>query len=406
MSVLWRNYPEIAECKQWGQQMTHGTSEQAEKRLKEAKERYEILLRNIPDAVYSTLPGEQGTTTFMSEKWRDWTGYSPEDFYHAPRMQSGCIHPEDRDKAGRAYSEAHKAGREYVLEYRVVHKDTQQVRYLRDHGVPVLDEAANLTRYDGIVRDVTERKLVEQQREKLLSELEAKNAELERFTYTVSHDLKGPLLTIKGFSGYLMEDAAGGCTERLKEDIGRIDSAAAKMQQLLDELLALSRIGRVVNPPAEVSLGDLVREAVSAVAFRVESDGVQIRISPHLPVVYGDGPRLVQALQNLIENAAKFMGDQAKPRIEIGARQEGDEVLCFVRDNGMGIDPKYHDRVFGLFDKLDQDVTKSTGIGLSLVKRIIEVHGGRIWIESQGPGRGSTFWFTLPQKGGSSDGES
>ncbi|HYW80645.1 MAG TPA: ATP-binding protein, partial [Thermoguttaceae bacterium] len=113
-----------------------------------------------------------------------------------------------------------------------------------------------------------------------------------------------------------------------------------------------------------------------------------------LPVVFGDRLRLREVLQNLIDNAVKYMGDQPQPRVEIGWRPDGDETVYYVRDNGVGIDPCYHEKVFGLFDQLDQKVVGS-GIGLSLVKRIVEVHGGLIWVESEGSGRGSTFCFTL-----------
>ena len=113
-----------------------------------------------------------------------------------------------------------------------------------------------------------------------------------------------------------------------------------------------------------------------------------------MPVVLGDRVRLLQVYQNLIGNAVKFMGDQAEPRVEIGRRQDGTETVFFVRDNGMGIDPKYHDKIFGLFERLDVQVS-GTGIGLQLVKRIVEVHGGRVWVESEGQAKGSTFCFTL-----------
>lgn len=232
--------------------------------------------------------------------------------------------------------------------------------------------------------------------ENIIAELEAKNAELERFTYTVSHDLKSPLITINGFLGLLEKDAAKGDTVRMKGDIQRIRGATEKMQQLLDDLLELSRIGRLVNPPEMIPLGELAREALALVAGQIAERGVQVGITPDLPVVHGDRPRLLEVLQNLIDNAVKFMGDQPEPRVEIGAKQTQGETVCYVRDNGMGIEPRYQDKVFGLFERLDK-TTQGTGIGLALVKRIVEVHGGRIWVQSEGLGHGSTFYFTLPQ---------
>ena len=246
-------------------------------------------------------------------------------------------------------------------------------------------------------QDITERKRAEAEREKLIAELEAKNAELERFTYTVSHDLKSPLITIRGFVGYLEQEALSGNTDRLKSDVKRISDATSKMQLLLDDLLDLSRIGRLINPPQEVSFYDLAREAAELVAGQIVQREVQVEIDPQLPAVYGDRARLIEVLQNLIDNAVKFMGDQPVPKIIIGSQVKNGETVFSVRDNGVGIEPQYHFKVFGLFDKLDAH-SAGTGIGLALVKRIIEVHGGRIWVESGGPGTGSAFCFTLPLK--------
>jgi PAS domain S-box-containing protein len=247
-----------------------------------------------------------------------------------------------------------------------------------------------------IVRDITTRKRAEDERERLIADLEAKNAELERFTYTVSHDLKSPLVTIRGFLGYLENDAVSGNLARLHTDLGRISRAADKMQQLLNDLLELSRIGRLMNLPEEISLETIVHEAVELVRGRLKAHHIQVQIAPNLPVVYGDRLRLVETVQNLIDNACKFMGNQPQPRVEIGVDEAQDQPVFFVRDNGIGIDPAYHNQIFGLFNKLDPQ-SEGTGVGLALVKRIIEMHGGKIWVESDGIGQGATFYFTLPK---------
>jgi PAS domain S-box-containing protein len=246
------------------------------------------------------------------------------------------------------------------------------------------------------VRDITERKRAEQERERLIHELEAKNDELTQFTYTVSHDLKSPLVTINGFLGYLEKDTAAGDLERVKRDRQRIEEAVNKMQNLLTELLELSRIGRMMNTPETVSFGDLIHDALEIVHGRLSARGVTVQTQPDLPPVHGDRQRLTEVLQNLLDNAAKYMGDQANPVIEVGQRgEEAGHAIFFVRDNGIGIAPEFHERVFGLFNKLDAR-TEGTGIGLALVKKIVEVHGGRIWVESQ-VGQGATFYFTLGQ---------
>ncbi len=240
--------------------------------------------------------------------------------------------------------------------------------------------------------------------EDLVDELEAKNTELERFTYTVSHDLKSPLITIRGFMGLLEQDARKGDWQRVGQDMERIHNAADKMAQLLHELLELSRVGRLKNDPEDIPMSVLAQEAVDLAAGRIVERGVEVEIAGDLPTVRGDRPRLLEVVQNLVENAVRYMGDQPSPRLEVGWRDQATPVF-FVRDNGIGIEPRFHRKVFELFERLDSEI-EGTGIGLALVQRIVEVHGGRVWVESvppqggqrtEGKGKGSTFCFTLPR---------
>ncbi|MCP4200750.1 MAG: hypothetical protein GY769_02295, partial [bacterium] len=242
---------------------------------------------------------------------------------------------------------------------------------------------------------IAERERAAAEQNRLIEELEVKNAEMERFTYTVSHDLKSPLVTIKGFLGFLEKDAAAGDAERLKRDVDKIAGAADRMHRLLDELLELSRIGRIINTPTEVPFSELAHEAIEAVTGQIDASGVEIDVAPDQPVVVGDRVRLVEVLQNLIDNGVKFMAGQASPRIEIGTLGRGGETVFYVRDNGQGIQAAYQSKIFELFERLDAKI-EGTGVGLALVKRIIEVHDGRVWVESAGPGHGATFYFTLP----------
>lgn len=248
-----------------------------------------------------------------------------------------------------------------------------------------------------MIRDVSLVKWISNEREKLINELEAKNAELERFVYTVSHDLKSPLVTIVGFLGYLEEDLKRGDLEVLRKDVQRIYLAAYKMQDLLKDLLELSRIGRAMNPPQGVSFGELAKEALELTEGRLQEHKARTVIQPDLPVVYGDRQRLLELLQNLVDNAAKYMGGQIDPMIEIGQiGYEDKKPILFVRDNGIGVASEYHEKIFGLFNKLDPGAD-GTGVGLALAKRIVEFHGGRLWVESE-LGKGATFYFTLPSQ--------
>jgi PAS domain S-box-containing protein len=245
------------------------------------------------------------------------------------------------------------------------------------------------------VRDMTKQKEAAAERERLIAELSAKNTEMEQFTYTVSHDLKSPLVTINGFLGLLQRDLADGDHERVHGDIGRIGSAARKMMRLLDDLVDLSRVGRVANTAVEVSLGDIVGDALELVSGPLAARGVEVEVAREFPVVFGDRVRLVQVVQNLLENAVKYMGARSDPRVEIGVRPDPEYDVCFVRDNGIGVDPRYAHRIFNLFEKLDPR-SEGTGVGLALAKRILEFHRGSIAVESDGS-HGSTFVLRLPR---------
>ncbi len=252
--------------------------------------------------------------------------------------------------------------------------------------------AVLVMRADALEIQLLEARTVEKQQ--LIDELEARNAEMERFAYTVSHDLKSPLVTIRGYLGMLEKDMVAGDEDRMRGDLKRIHAAAGRMGQLLDEVLELSRIGRQLNTLQEVAISGLAFEAAENLAGMIAQRGVELEIDPELPAVQGDRPRLLEVLQNLIENAVKFMGDQPRPRVEVGCLIDGAETVFFVRDNGVGIDRRYQEKIFGLFERLDAGVD-GTGVGLALVQRIVEFHGGRVWVESKGVGHGATFCFTL-----------
>jgi signal transduction histidine kinase len=225
-------------------------------------------------------------------------------------------------------------------------------------------------------------------------ELSERNAELEQFAHTMSHDLKTPLVTIRGFCGFLEDHARKGDLAALQRDLGRISAAAGHMQRLLDELLSFSRAGRLlVHEP--VALGELARTAIDNVRVRHAGTAFEAVVADDLPVIAGDHARLLEALEGLIDNAVKFGRGRPGLRVEIGRRAAAKGYVVYVRDNGIGIDPAYHPKVFGLFEKLDAH-SEGTGVGLTLVRKIVEAHGGHVWLESEGGGKGTTVLLAFP----------
>lgn len=299
------------------------------------------------------------------------------------------LHPEDRAEMENYFLTIVLTEKQlFDREYRIVREVDNQVRWVHGKGVVESDAAGNPIRMFGTIQDITDYKLIE-------LNLQNRNAEMESFINTVSHDLKSPLITIKTFLSHLEKDLAEGVSGKVEQDIKYIDTAADKLERMLSELLEVTRICRVGNPKVLVTFRELAAEALDAVAGRIVNRGVEIILVGKDVTFYGDRPRLVEIWQNLIENAVKYMGEQVEPRIEIGAQQCGPETVFFVRDNGIGLSPGNSERIFDLFVKLET-ASEGSGLGLALVKRIVQLYQGNIWVESSGEGKGSTFSFTLP----------
>ncbi len=363
----------------------------AERALRESEEYNRMLFEHSPVGLALCRPN--GELVDVNEAYARIVGRGVEDILgrRSKELLPGGAYAAG-DHAMRERLES--AGRYGPYESAFIHSD--------GHRVPVCHRGMAFRRHGeyfifSSVEDFTEIKQAERAREEVIAELESKNAELERFTYTVSHDLKSPLITIRGFAGILRQDLAQGNETRVQRDLQHIEKAADTMNSLLQDLLELSRIGRMVNPAEAVPLGRLVEEALECVAGPLNAKRVEVEVAPDLPILACDATRIREVFQNLIENAQKFMGNQEAPRIEIGSCRVDGETCFFVRDNGIGIDARYHNTIFGLFDRLNSEID-GTGIGLALVNRIIQFHGGRIWVESDGPGSGSNFFFTLPNQ--------
>lgn len=231
--------------------------------------------------------------------------------------------------------------------------------------------------------------------EEAARELKQSNTELEQFAYIASHDLQEPLRMVGSYCQLLQRRYKGKLDKDADEFIGFAVEGATRMQRMINDLLAYSRVGRSGKGFAPVPLGEVVRAAVANVQIAIEESGAQVRWKD-LPTVEGEKSQLLQVFQNLIGNAIKFRGDRV-PEIDIAARKDGEDWHLSVRDNGIGIEPQYVERIFLIFQRLhDRSKYDGTGIGLAVCKKVVEQHGGRIWVESA-PGQGSTFHFTLQE---------
>lgn len=359
--------------------------------VREAEERYRAIAEVVADWAYSVrvLPDGEARVLWTNLDPARVLGYRSSDL--DDRMSwFALVHPDDRNGL-RFHMSALLTGRTDVAEYRIVTR-SGEVRWVRDYARPLEAGAGAVTAVGG-VRDITARRQAELDRARLISELEATNEELERMAASVAKELEDPLVAVAAGLQRLdsrLDDSDPG----LDADVQRARRAVLHLRDMLESLEELARIGHLPETLETVQLGDLAAEAVDLCRDRIQSRRVAVTIGD-LPRVFGDRIRLLQLLRILVENAVEYMGNQDDPRLEISALSRRGKHVIFVRDNGVGIDPADLERVFDVFRRLDPRGL-GTGVGLAMARRIVEMHGGRIWAESEGKGRGSTFFVELP----------
>jgi PAS domain S-box-containing protein len=319
------------------------------------------------------------------------------------------IHPDDRARVGEAISAATEGKNEgrYVAEFRTMGPGDGHMRWVEGRGQAFFDGSGKAVRLLGTGIDITARKNAEEEIHRLnagleervrerTAQLEAANRELEAFSYSVSHDLRAPLRHIAGFAEMLERRAARSLDDRSRGYLKTITEAAKKGGQLVDDLLAFSRLGRAEVTKTAVPLAALVEELQRDLAPEWKGRSVSWKLGP-LPTVEADPGLLRSALRNLMSNALKYSRLRAEAVIEIGASSSDREVEIFVKDNGIGFDMEHAQKLFGVFQRLHtSEQFEGTGIGLANVRRIIQKHGGRVW--AQGAlDAGATFWFALPR---------
>lgn len=285
----------------------------------------------------------------------------------------------------------------FDLEYRVCHTD-RSVRWVYDRGQILYGRYGRPVRMIGIMLDVTERKAAEERLSAQARELARSNAELQEFAYVASHDLQEPLRAMAGCVEIIRRRYQGKLDARADEVITHAVEGAARMQNLINDLLVYSRIGSRDHRLEPTDCQVVLDTVLANLEVPISESGAVVT-HDELPTIYADPGQLVQLFQNLISNAVKFRGDR-KPEIHVGARKQDREWIFAVSDNGIGIGSDYFERIFRIFQRLHaRNDYPGTGIGLAICKRVVERHGGRIWVESE-PGHGATFYFTFPTEAG------
>lgn len=371
---------EVSEDMEYALQMLHTAAAH-----RVAEQRFKEVIDNSPAAIYAF--DRDGRLLLANAAMAATCGMAKNDLYGRRREEIG-ISQESAQLQHENDLSVLNSGEAQLFEETNLLGDGMHT-YLTVKFPLTTREDGAMTTIAGISTDITGHKRAEE-------ELHSKNAEIEQFIYTVSHDLRTPLVTIKTFMGYLEKDVADNNRGHLAEDIRFIHSAADKMRLLLDSLLEMSRIDRVETQPSMVSFREILDDTLDSLAGVIKERTVEIHLPATELMLFGDRSRFYQIWMNLIENAIKFSRAGSIPRIELGTGQIGGDTVFFVKDNGIGISPEYLAKVFGIFEKLDQK-SRGAGLGLSMVKRAIEKCGGRIWAESEGSGKGSCFHFTLPQ---------
>jgi len=372
--------------------------------LRESEARYRVLFQHAPDAI---VLYEDETGRFIE------ANPQAERLFGLPGAELVKIGPvavsPERQPDG---SPSEMLARKYIDQ--AVRGDHVRFEWMHRHadGAEIPCEVG-LTAFrvgprmvvQGIVRDITGRKAAEAvvaaSREELrvrVEQLQRANVEIETFLYTVSHDLKAPLVTLHGMIALLLDRAGGKLADEERHYIQRMRANVDHMQRLVEDLLDMARLGRTQDHVEEFDVSEAVRAAVEQLAGRIESAGLSLGLPERLGRTRYDRRRLLRVFANLLSNAMQYAAPGRRPEVEISSGPDGQMLLVRVKDNGMGIEERHYERIFRLFERVDPASDDGTGVGLSIVKRIVELYGGEIRVESQ-PGAGSTFSFTVPRAG-------
>jgi PAS domain S-box-containing protein len=359
-----------------------------------SERRYRAIVEWIPQMVWAT--DSHGSHFYYNRRWYEYTGLSEEESLGFGFVNA--LHPDDRERTLERWQRAWRHGESYEVEYRFRRHDGTYHWFI-GRALPITDAEGNIVEWTGTCTNIDEQKRAAehlQERTEALARITAtlqeRNRELDQFAYIASHDLKAPLRGIAHLSQWIEEDLGDLVTPEVREHLTLLRGRVNRMENLINGLLQYSRIGRSIGTPEKVMVEELLDDVIDLLAPGPE---VQIDRSGTFPLLRTERLPLSQVFSNLIGNAIKHHPGPTK-HISISATNEGEWYQFAVQDDGIGIAPQFHERIFVIFQTLTpRDTLESNGLGLSLVKKIVEHQGGKVWVESS-EGQGATFYFTWP----------
>jgi len=354
---------------------------EAEQAFQRSMEQFQLMADHAPVLVWTA--GTDKLSTWFNKPWLNFVGRTMEE--EVGKAWTQDVHPEDAGRCLETYRSAFDVREPFTTEYRL-RKHDGQYRWVLANGVPLHAADSSFTGYIGSNIDITERKKIEQ-------ELRRANEDLSQFAFAASHDLQEPLRMITSYAQLLVRGYRGQLDDEASVCVNFITEGTERMRALLADLLAYTQVGAEGLSFAVVDLNLIVQKTKENLKAAIEDSKAVITSDP-LPTVSGQEGHFLQLFQNLIGNAIKYRGEDP-PLIRIGVAKTDSDWRFAVADNGIGIDPEYHQKIFGVFKRLHGRSIPGTGIGLALCLRVVERQGGRIWVESQ-VNRGATFYFTLP----------
>jgi PAS domain S-box-containing protein len=329
----------------------------------------------------------------FSMEWRRIHGVKEK--YLSSEKLINISYPTDIPKVKKSLDATLKDKKPYDIEHRIINQLNGEVRYIHAMGTVLKDEYGNPVKMYGVADDITKSKLASIERENLINDLKRSNEELRQFAYITSHDLQEPLRTMSSYAGLLKHRYEGQLDQDADDFIEFMVSGASRMKAMIQGLLDYSRVGTRGEEFKNFNSEEALNYALSDLRLFIKENNAEITHDP-LPVIYADKDQIARVFQNLIGNAIKFRREDKTPKIHVSARKEGNKYVFSVSDNSIGMEPEYTDKIFEIFKRLHAiGEYEGAGIGLAIVKRIIDRHGGRVWVKSA-LNVGSTFYFTIP----------